>query len=233
MKNDLNTVQELIEILTQEGLTSLKLEDDDFKVKIKRPNIKQRVKAPQAKVVSAPKVEVESTSIVEVVSETVGKFYYIDRDENPMVKIGTIVKKGQTIGEIRALGVSTKVVAPVEGKLKEILLSNGEISDFGKTIAKIELLETGNKMLENVPSGKPSLIEVVSETVGKFYYIDKDEKPMIKVGDTVKKGQIIGEVKALGVSTKIVSPVSGKVKSILLNNGEVSDYGRVIAEIEG
>ena len=57
----------------------------------------------------------------------------------------------------------------------------------------------------------------------------------VKVGDTVKEDDVLFEVSTAKVSAEIPSPVEGKVKQLLFNEGDTVAVGTVVAilEIEG
>ena len=57
----------------------------------------------------------------------------------------------------------------------------------------------------------------------------------VKVGDTVEEDDVLFEVSTAKVSAEIPSPVEGKVKQLLFNEGDTVAFGTVVAilEIEG
>lgn len=134
MNKDLNSVEELMKILNDTNLTNISFEEEGFKVEIKRSNVVTAVE----EVVAEEVAEVVAPAYKEVKSENVGKFYYVDKSGNPMVKVGDRVKKNQEIGYIATIGVKSSVKSTFDGVVKEILLDNGSIADFGKTLIKIE-----------------------------------------------------------------------------------------------
>ena len=63
--------------------------------------------------------------------------------------------------------------------------------------------------------------------VGTFYAASSpEEEPYVKVGDTVKKGQILGIVEAMKLMNEIESEFDGTVKAIHVNNAEMVQYGQ-------
>jgi len=134
MKKDLNSVEELMKILNDTNLTNISFEEDGFKVDIKRSNVVTAVE----EVVAEEVADAAAPAYKEVKSENVGNFYYVDKSGNPMVKVGDRVKKNQEIGYIATIGVKSSVKSTFDGVVKEILLDNGSIADFGKTLIKIE-----------------------------------------------------------------------------------------------
>lgn len=68
---------------------------------------------------------------------------------------------------------------------------------------------------------------VASPLVGTFYASSSpDTEPFIKVGDTVKKGQVLGIVEAMKLMNEIESEYDGVVKQVLVSNEEVIEYGQ-------
>ena len=98
------------------------------------------------------------------------------------------------------------------------------------------------------PSGLQVLSQAVSETeqasendrkivksplVGTYYEASSpDSDPFVKVGDQVKKGQILGIVEALKLMNEIESEFDGKVKEILVKNGQIIEFGQPMFVIE-
>lgn len=69
--------------------------------------------------------------------------------------------------------------------------------------------------------------QVVSPLVGTFYNsASPEDEPMVSVGDTVKKGQVIGIIEAMKLMNEIESDYDGVVKEILVNNEDVVEYGQ-------
>lgn len=63
--------------------------------------------------------------------------------------------------------------------------------------------------------------------VGTFYAASSpDAEPFVKVGDTVKKGQVLGIVEAMKLMNEIESEYDGVIKAILVNNGDLVEYGQ-------
>lgn len=72
-----------------------------------------------------------------------------------------------------------------------------------------------------------------SPLVGTFYAApSEDAEPFVKVGDTVKKGQIIAIVEAMKLMNEIESEYDGVVKEILVENNTAVEYGEALFVIE-
>jgi len=82
--------------------------------------------------------------------------------------------------------------------------------------------------LENVHSDRI----VMSPLVGTFYSSPApDADDYVKVGDHVKKGQVIGIVEAMKLMNEIESDYDGVVEAILVKNEETVEYGQPLFRI--
>ncbi|MDO4268262.1 MAG: acetyl-CoA carboxylase biotin carboxyl carrier protein [Eubacteriales bacterium] len=73
---------------------------------------------------------------------------------------------------------------------------------------------------------------VVSPLVGTFYSSSApDAEAFVKVGDTVKKGQVLGIIEAMKLMNEIESEYDGVVEAILVNNEDVVEYGQPLFRI--
>ena len=77
------------------------------------------------------------------------------------------------------------------------------------------------------------LKQATSPMVGTFYRAPSpDSKPFVEIGDTVKKGQILCIVEAMKLMNEIECEYSGKITSILIENGHPVEYGEPLFIIE-
>ena len=71
------------------------------------------------------------------------------------------------------------------------------------------------------------LHKITSPMVGTFYESSSpDEDPYIKVGDKVKKDSIVCIVEAMKLFNEIEAEVSGEIVEILVENGQLVEYGQ-------
>lgn len=74
---------------------------------------------------------------------------------------------------------------------------------------------------------------ITSPLVGTFYASSSpDADAFVKVGDTVKKGQVLGIIEAMKLMNEIESEYDGVVEAILANNEEVVEYGQPLFRIK-
>ncbi len=74
---------------------------------------------------------------------------------------------------------------------------------------------------------------VKSPIVGTFYAAPSPEKPpFVQVGDSVKKGDVIMIIESMKLMNEIKSEFDGKVKEILVLNGQAVEYDQPLMIIE-
>ena len=73
---------------------------------------------------------------------------------------------------------------------------------------------------------------VTSPLVGTFYAAaSPDAEPFVKVGDTVKKGQVLDIIEAMKLMNEIESEYDGVVEAVLVKNEDVVEYGQPLFRI--
>ena len=72
-----------------------------------------------------------------------------------------------------------------------------------------------------------------SPLVGTFYAApSEDAKPFVKVGDKVKKGQILAIVEAMKLMNDIESDFDGEITEIYVEIGQPVEYGQPLFSIK-
>lgn len=71
----------------------------------------------------------------EVNSKSVGYFQF---DEKELAK-GKELVSGEKMGSIVALGIANDMVAPISGKIEEVLIKNGAPVEFGQALLKVKV----------------------------------------------------------------------------------------------
>lgn len=78
---------------------------------------------------------------------------------------------------------------------------------------------------ESVPAAEGNIVK--SPLVGTFYAAPaEDAEAFVKVGDSVKEGQVLAIVEAMKLMNEIESDFSGTVTEILVENGQAVEYGQ-------
>lgn len=139
----------LIQAVSDSNLTEFKMQEGDFKISMETNKETKQVTVTAASVpvqampvavdvpVEEPK-EKESTGNV-VKSPLVGTFYEASSPESePFVKVGDIVKKGQVLGIVEAMKLMNEIESEFDGSVKEILVKNEQMVEFGQPMFVIE-----------------------------------------------------------------------------------------------
>ena len=73
---------------------------------------------------------------------------------------------------------------------------------------------------------------ITSPLVGTFYAAKAEgAAPFISVGDTVKKGQVIGIVEAMKLMNEIEAEADGTVAEILVENEQLVEFGQPLVRL--
>jgi len=73
---------------------------------------------------------------------------------------------------------------------------------------------------------------IKSPLVGTFYAAPAaDSAPFVKIGDRVKKGQVLAIVEAMKMMNEIESDCDGMVSDILAENGQAVEFGQPLFKI--
>lgn len=99
--------------------------------------------------------------------------------------------------------------------------------------------EAGIPVMENEASGNtgaaaeaPEGQIVKSPLVGTFYAAPaEDADPFVTEGKAVKKGQTLGIVEAMKLMNEIKAEYSGTVEEVLVENGQMVEYGQPLFRI--
>lgn len=100
-----------------------------------------------------------------------------------------------------------------------------------KHSANSHLSEEEEKAEDPSLFGEPDEV-VTAPLVGTFYSApSEDGEPFVKVGDSVKKGQVVGIVEAMKLMNEIECEYDGIVAAILVENKQVVEYGQPLFRI--
>ncbi len=76
------------------------------------------------------------------------------------------------------------------------------------------------------------LIEVKSPVVGIYYEApEPGKKPFVRLGDKVKKGDVLCLVEVMKQVTEVVSPQDGQVADVCVQNGSVVEFGQTLIKL--
>lgn len=138
-------LKELIKILDENDLTSIKLSDESGSVSIEKAPARPPMPAPAMPLANqAVCPEQSNTQQVQadlgktIDSPMVGVFYAAPNpDSEPFVSVGQTVKKGDIVCIIEAMKIMNEIAAEESGTITEILINNGDVVEYGQPMFKI------------------------------------------------------------------------------------------------
>lgn len=119
----------------------------------------------------------------------------------------------------------------VQSQMNEVELEVGD-AKFSAVIEKRATLKPAASAV--IESAAPAVVEIQpaskpikATSVGIF----RTAKVPLIAGATVEKGDVIGTIFALGISTEVQSSIAGTISDILVEDGDPVEYGQSIMEI--
>ena len=157
--------------------------------------------------------------------------------------IPVMLNNGAAVGAYAqgtGMSVQSSTGVPVQGGAAGMPVLNGAGTSMQVGSAGIAQSSTGVPMqggaVAPAQSGDAAAapdVFITSPIVGVFYTASgPDEPPFAKVGDTVKKGQVVGIVEAMKLMNEIESDVDGVIGEILVENAQGVEYGQPLFKIK-
>ena len=118
------------------------------------------------------------------------------------------------------------------GKVTRIMTGNVDMSVANGAVPEsVKAVETA-EIPDAEATAEASGNLVKSPLVGTFYSAPSEEaEPFVKVGDRVKKGQILAIVEAMKLMNEIESDFDGEVVEIYAKNAQAVEYGQPLFRI--
>ncbi len=83
------------------------------------------------------------------------------------------------------------------------------------------------------PPAESGVIDVRSPMVGVFYASPAENaEPYVKVGDRIKRGDVLCIIEAMKLMNEIASEHTGTVVEICAGNAQVVDFGHVLLRVK-
>lgn len=143
---DMDRIKSVIDLMREHELSEFSIEDQDFKLSLKRgsPGMALPLMGaglapaapPSPAAAPPPPAEEELTPIA---SPLVGTFYRASSpDADPFVSVGTRVNKDTVVCIIEAMKVMNEIKAETSGVIKKILVENATAVQFGQPMFLVE-----------------------------------------------------------------------------------------------
>ena len=138
---DTRRVEDLVTLMTNHGLTEIELAEGSSRILLRRGAPTVAAPAPVHLPVAAPSPAAAPTKPAEdanlkpIKSIMVGTFYTAPSpDAAPYVSVGTHVDEKTTVCIIEAMKVFNPIAAEISGTIVKMLVSNGQVVEFGQPL---------------------------------------------------------------------------------------------------
>ena len=133
---DIEELKQIIRLLKEEGLNEITLWDGE-----RRITVRQGVTTPSevAEVSQAGGAPVQEEGTFAVTAPLVGTFYRRSSpEEEPFIVEGAQVEPGDTLCVIEAMKVLNEIKAGERGRLRRILVNDGDAVEYGQPLFLFE-----------------------------------------------------------------------------------------------
>ncbi len=145
-------IKNLMDDFDKSNLLKMKLEKEGFSLEFEKyaptaattvaqPVVTQAVvQAPATPVVTEEKPQIDANAL-SIKSPMVGTFYAAPAPSSPdFVKVGDIVKKGETVAIVEAMKIMNEIEAEFECKIIDIPVKNGQVVEYEMPLFIVEKL---------------------------------------------------------------------------------------------
>jgi len=96
-----------------------------------------------------------------------------------------------------------------------------------------EIADVPVEAAEDQPEVDNTLFDVTAPNVGTVLLNDiKTGEPVVAVGDTVEKGQLLFVIESMKLFIDVAAPISGRIAQICVDSQQAVEFGSVIMKIE-
>ncbi|EEO7552659.1 acetyl-CoA carboxylase biotin carboxyl carrier protein [Listeria monocytogenes] len=149
----IDEIKQLIELIDESTLDEFELETKDSKILLKKHKTVVATAAQEAPIAvapaqtapvtpaAAPQVEAstaEDVNLEVITSPMVGTFYASASPEDAnFVSVGSKVSAQSVVCIVEAMKLFNEITADIDGEIAEILVSSGELVEFGQPLFKV------------------------------------------------------------------------------------------------
>lgn len=154
---DFKGITELIKVMSSSNIKFLEVQENGISIKMEKDSqgivIKNEMPVVNLEnnnildeevskdLLLEKKETIKDENIYTIISPIVGTFYGSPSpDKDPFIKEGKEVKKGDTICIIEAMKLMNEIKSEVDGEVIEVLVSDGDMVEYGQEIVKIRKL---------------------------------------------------------------------------------------------
>jgi len=147
---NLKEIKEMIQLMNENNLNEIELERNGLKIRLVRGSqgvvqelVERAVGGTDASGVkskiSKETAGQEEEKYIQIKAPMVGTFYKAGSpDVPPFVELGNTINVGDVVCIIEAMKLMNEIKSEVKGKIREILVENGEPIEFGQPLFLVE-----------------------------------------------------------------------------------------------
>ena len=147
---DLKEIKAVLKLIQENDVEEIELEQDGRRIRIRRRGLLQVAASAASPMVSTPLTQVagpvasatdvrETANLITVESPMVGTFFRAPAPgADPYVREGDKVEKGTVLCIIEAMKMMNEIEAEVSGKIRSILVENGQPVEYGQSLFLLE-----------------------------------------------------------------------------------------------
>ncbi len=143
---NIREIEEVLRLMRENDLAEFEVEQDGFRLSLKRPSavapLAAQPAAPAAAAAGGSDAPSEAEAgLVEIKAPIVGTFYRASApDADPFVTVGQEVDEDTVVCLVEAMKVMNEIKAEVRGIVRNILVDNATAVQFGQPLFKVEPL---------------------------------------------------------------------------------------------
>lgn len=138
---NIEKIEELIKLMKQNQVNYMKYKDETLEVELDLKSTSNIVTTtPVNNVEASTPTSKQEEQLNTIEAEILGTFYLQDEEtlQNPLVKVGDEVKKGQVVGYIESMKVLNEVISEYDGIVNDIQINHGDPVEYGQTIITLK-----------------------------------------------------------------------------------------------
>ena len=156
---DIKQIKMVIDLMKRSDLTDFEVEEEGFKLRIRRnsgqptvlahplplpvaapaPAIAAPIAPAPVAVAAGPAAAGEEAGVIYVKSPMVGTFYRTASPESPpFASTGSVVTETSVVCIIEAMKIMNEIQAEVKGTIVEVLVESGQAVEYGQRLFKVK-----------------------------------------------------------------------------------------------
>lgn len=153
----LSEIKELIRLVDQSSLQELEIQNEGYKLFLRKPSVTESVVVTQAPAyhaapaaIHAPAAAIrpeaeqaapaedrsdDAANLHRIVSPMVGTYYHASSPDAPLfVKVGDKVTEKTVVCIVEAMKLMNEIEAEVKGEIVQVLVENGQLVEYGQPL---------------------------------------------------------------------------------------------------